>query len=132
MRFFYIAARLENANLVKKVRDRLVHEGWNITHDWSIEGSVTGTTEALRRAAWDELRGVRTADAVIVLLPGGRGTHVELGAALILNLPVLVWAPDDLLLGVDRDTCAFYHLAKLRHGGSAVEAAVEFAHSLRR
>jgi nucleoside 2-deoxyribosyltransferase len=41
-----------------------------------------------------ELAGIREADVLLVLLPGGCGTHVEIGAALALGKPVIIHAPD--------------------------------------
>ena len=41
-----------------------------------------------------ELEAVKNADVLIVLLPGGFGTHVEIGAALALGKPVILHAPD--------------------------------------
>ena len=40
-----------------------------------------------------EIDAVKAADFVVVLLPGGRGTHTELGAALALDKPVFLVAP---------------------------------------
>ena len=44
--------------------------------------------------ALKELKGVEEADVLIVLLPGGYGTHVEIGAALARGKPVILHAPD--------------------------------------
>jgi nucleoside 2-deoxyribosyltransferase len=54
------------------------------------------------------MNGVRKSDIVIVLLPGGRGTHVELGAALALEKRVYIWAETDELFLYDERTCVFY------------------------
>ena len=49
------------------------------------------------------------ADFICVLLPGGRGTHVELGVALGHEIPVMLWAPvEDALLAADGSSCPFY------------------------
>jgi hypothetical protein len=55
-----------------------------------------------------EILGVVEADIVIVLLPGGRGTHAELGAALALAKPVALHTNDSGIF-VGPETCAFYH-----------------------
>ena len=39
-----------------------------------------------------EIAAVREADVLVVLLPGGYGTHVEIGAALALGKPVILHA----------------------------------------
>ena len=106
----YIASRLENYLQVQALRDALVAAGHVITYDWTLHGSVQGQGEArLREVAANELNGVRDADLVVVLLPGGRGTHAELGMANVLGKPVILFSdsddPFDVCLGA---TCAFY------------------------
>ena len=44
--------------------------------------------------AQQEIEAIRNADVLIVLLPGGLGTHVEIGAALALGKPVILHAPN--------------------------------------
>ena len=106
---FYIASKLDNAPAVRELRDALVERGWIHTYDWTVHGSVQGQGhERIQSIALAEAEGVRTADFVIVLLPGGRGTHTEFGMALALNKIVF------LVGDVERDfsdgyTCAFYH-----------------------
>lgn len=106
---FYIASKLENAELVSSVAEVLKSLGWKHTYDWTVHGSVQGEGEArLTEVAEYELNGVRKADIVIVLLPGGRGTHVELGAALALGKRVYIWAETDEYFLHDERTCVFY------------------------
>ncbi len=55
-----------------------------------------------------------SADLVIVLLPSGmkssgRGTHAELGIALGLNIPILIWSNVPGMFEATEATCAFYH-----------------------
>jgi len=84
---FYIASSLENAPSVQKLGARLLQQpGFTWTYDWTVHGSVMNES-ALRKAevARAELDGATRANLLIVLLPGGKGTHVELGAALASN-----------------------------------------------
>lgn len=106
---FYIASRLENADMVKKLALALKSWGMKHTYDWTAHGSVQCEgPERLTEVAELELQGVKDADIVIVLLPGGRGTHCELGIANALNKKVFLWAEtDEMFLQNDR-TCAFY------------------------
>lgn len=115
-RSFYIAGRLENVAQVQVVRDTLLARGWKCTYDWTIAGPITGSSAALQEVAEKEMKGVLTAEVVFVLLPGGRGTHVELGLAIAAqrSMPtkkIFIWAPtaQQVLLGTGRETCAFYH-----------------------
>ena len=106
---FYIASRLENSEMVQKVSVILKHWGWLHTYDWTKHGSVQKEGEnRIREVAENEIKGVKEADIVIVLLPGGRGTHAELGAANILDKPVLIWGATDEFFMQDERTCAFY------------------------
>lgn len=106
---FYIASKLENADMVKKLAAILKLYKWEQTYDWTTHGSVQSEgQERLIEVAENEIQGVREADVVIVLLPGGRGTHAELGAANILRKPVFIWAETDEFFLLDARTCAFY------------------------
>lgn len=106
----YIASKLENYLQVQALRDALIAAGHTITYDWTLHGSVQGQGEArLREVAAAERNGVLQAELVIVLLPGGRGTHAELGMANALGKPVIIFSsfnePFDEYEGA---TCAFY------------------------
>jgi len=106
---FYIATKLERALAHNAVRDELVSAGWSITYDWTAHGSVQREGEArIRAVAEAETKGVADADVVIVLLPGGRGTHAELGIAIATGAQVFVCADSDDLFQHDERTCAFY------------------------
>lgn len=108
---YYIATRLEAADRHRELRDALAERGHEVTYDWTQHGSVRHEgAERIRQVAHAEKQGVRDADFVVVLLPGGRGTHSELGLALAMGKRVFIvadiaegaWAPDER-------TCAFYH-----------------------
>lgn len=87
----YIASSLENAMQVELLRNEFITAGWEITHDWTTHGSVQAEGEArIREVAMLEVQGVLTADAMVVLLPGARGTHVELGVAIATRTPTLI------------------------------------------
>lgn len=106
---FYIASKLENAEMVKSLSKVLKAYKWIHTYDWTEHGSVQSEgEERIMQVATYELQGVENADIVIVLLPGGRGTHAELGAANVLNKKVFIWAETDELFMHDERTCAFY------------------------
>lgn len=108
---FYIASRLENWEKVKYVANALKDAGHKQTYDWTTHGSVQGESEErLTEVAENEKEGVATADIVVVVLPGGRGTHVELGIAIGMNKPVLICAESEEFLLLDDRTCSFYWL----------------------
>jgi len=57
-----------------------------------------------------ELAAVREADVLIVLLPGGYETQVEIGAALVLEKPVILHTPDRKSLDTPYPCVFHYHL----------------------
>jgi len=96
---FYIATSLDNAEQHNAVRDALVAQGHTITHDWTQCGVDKGpSVEELRKRGDADIEGVLQADLLIVLLPGGKGTHVELGL-MIAKMVVLESAK---ILGEER------------------------------
>lgn len=113
---FYIATSISRANEHNIVRDYLLDRGFQLTYDWTTHGSVKCTTrENLRTVAENEFNGVKEADFLIVLLPGGHGTHVELGAALAYNKRVILHSMEEKYFMPCPDTCAFYHHPNCRH-----------------
>jgi hypothetical protein len=113
----YIATRLERHLQHNLVRDALARFGVGCSYDWTTHGPVFREgIPRIREVAKAEIDGVLQADAVVVLLPGGRGTHAELGAALAAKKPVIVHsfcAETDF--GNGSDACAFYHHPLVRH-----------------
>ena len=105
----YIATRLEKHALHNEIRDKLAPYGIELTYDWTIHGSVKDTTkERITEVCSAELAGVRDADMVIALLPGGRGTHAEIGAAAVLGKPLALYSDNPRHFIPCKDTCAFY------------------------
>jgi nucleoside 2-deoxyribosyltransferase len=104
-RRFYLATRIDRSAQAAPLLEALTAQGWVRTFVWTGE-EIDPDRHA--DTALKELAGVREADIVIALLPGGRGTHVEIGAALALGKRVILHAPN-------RDTltkpypCVFYY-----------------------
>lgn len=83
---FYIASTLSNSDNVKQLASELKLLGWKQTYDWTAHGSVQELGhEIMSNVSEREIEGVMNADVLIVLTPGGRGTHIELGVALGAN-----------------------------------------------
>lgn len=111
---FYIATSLSRISDHNVVRDQLFIFGHKITYDWTIHGSVRDvSTEALSNVAKNEVNGILSSDFIVILLPGGRGTHTELGLAIASNKLVFINGPDHLFT-TGKDTCAFYHLLQVK------------------
>lgn len=111
---YYIATKLENHAAHNALRDILNKRGHEITYDWTHHGPVySHGLERVREVAELEINGVLAADVVIVLWPGGRGTHVEMGAALAQNKPVVFVSDIEAHHKATTETCAFYHSASV-------------------
>lgn len=107
---YYIASKLENHAEHNRVRDFLNSLGHEITYDWTHHGPVYRSgLDRVREVAELETQGVIDADFVVVLWPGGRGTHVELGIALAARKPVLLITHVEAHHEATTETCAFYH-----------------------
>lgn len=92
-RRYYLSTRKDRASEAESLASALHVSGWERTYTWADLGKGVSSAQ-FAEAAIAELKGVRDADVLIVLLPGGFGTHVEIGAALALSKPVILHAPD--------------------------------------
>jgi nucleoside 2-deoxyribosyltransferase len=104
---FYLATRIDRAAQAETLLEALKSRGWERTFTWT--GEDNAGAEEYPELAVAELAGVREADVLIVLLPGGRGTHVEIGAALALGKPVILHAPDQQTLNSPYPCVFHYH-----------------------
>jgi nucleoside 2-deoxyribosyltransferase len=128
---YYIATRLENHVQHNALRDLLNGMGHSITYDWTLHGPVWKRgIETIRQVAANEENGIHDADVVFVLLPGGRGTHVELGMAIAVNTSVIIWSSNKDTLTASPETCAFYHSNNVRHASDTIESLAEMINDL--
>jgi len=104
---FYLATRKDRAAEADRLVQALNAQGWHRTYTWNSE--TVATPEEYARVAVAELDGVREADVLVVLLPGGYGTHVEIGAALALGKPVIIHAFDQKTLETPYPCVFHYH-----------------------
>jgi len=120
---FYIASKLENYEQVKRLAGLLKLSGWKHTYDWTVHGSIKETDiQTLKSVGQKECDGVKNADIVIVLMPQGRGTHVELGMAIALGKIVYICHDDDTYFQCDDHTSAFYWVPNVKHFVGNIEA----------
>jgi hypothetical protein len=117
MRSFYVATGLERAEEAKALALELRALGLAPSYEWWQHGSVQDQgPDKIREVAMAEVDGVQAADLFVALLPGGRGTHTELGVAIACSLArALNYSGSSgtiLLVGPTEDasgrTCAFY------------------------
>ena len=103
---FYLATRKDRSAEADALSAALQARGWQRTYTWTALDPEK--TDDFAEVALKEIAGVRDADVLIVLLPGGFGTHVEIGAALALGKPVILHAPDAQTLETPY-RCIFHH-----------------------
>ncbi|KGA95860.1 hypothetical protein AJ85_17175 [Alkalihalobacillus alcalophilus ATCC 27647 = CGMCC 1.3604] len=109
---FYIASSFANKGIVQKISRQLKQLGFIHTYDWTQNERVA-SYEQLRKIGEEEMKAVKRADFLVVLLPGGKGSHIELGIALGAEVPVYLYASDDRHNDFDK-TSTFYHLKEVK------------------
>jgi nucleoside 2-deoxyribosyltransferase len=104
---FYLATRKDRETQANAIAEALTAEGWKRTFVWTAEDGADPDRHA--ELAQQEIEAIISADVLIVLLPGGYGTHVEIGAALALGKPVILHAPDRKTLETPYRCVFHYH-----------------------
>lgn len=106
---FYVGSGMKNCELVTYYAEKLIEKGWHQTYDWvkNIDGDIS--IEDMVEYATLEKQGVADADVVIILLPAGRGAHIELGMALALGKKLFLCAQQENDFSIE-NTVAFYEL----------------------
>lgn len=105
---FYVGSSFSNIEEVRFIRDHLVAFGHTHTYDWT-QNERAASIDALRAIGEEEVAEIQTADFVVILLPGGKGAHVELGIALGTNKPVFIYDLGDQMMNME-ETSTFYHV----------------------
>lgn len=124
---YYIATSIKRIKEHNLIRDALNALGHNITYDWTIHGSVKNTSsERLKKVGENMIDAIKEADFIVVLLPGGKGTHTELGASLAYNKIVFLHTLDLNLMQLGDQTCAFYYHNLVKQIESPLEKAAAF------
>lgn len=124
----YIATRLDNIERAKNVIEVLEANGHIINYNWTQHGDVRNKGKSkLTDTARDEVFAVVDAALVLVMLPGGKGTHTELGIALASrnNKRILLWSETGKELQTDENTCVFYHHLSIEHVICSFEKLLE-------
>lgn len=104
----YVAGGLQNIDMVRQVQKAVRDLGGVINYDWTEHGSIAHLPDVWAAASAAEIEAASTCDLLIVCLPGGRGTHAEIGLALGGR------AQEVIITGPTGDFCLFYHATKVR------------------
>ncbi|MDI3235779.1 group-specific protein [Exiguobacterium antarcticum] len=108
---FYTASSFRNIEIVQFINDQLIKQGHHLTYDWTQSERVD-TPSALQRIGQLELDAVRASDCLILVLPAGKGSHVELGIAIATQIPVFLCMLDPTSwAGLEAST--FYHIGDI-------------------
>lgn len=105
---FYIASSFRNIDQVKELTARLQSQGFVHTYDWTQNERAT-SYGALKQIGEQEQKAVANSDFLVILLPAGKGSHIEFGIALGLRKRIYVFAPAKELFDFDVTT-TFYHI----------------------
>jgi nucleoside 2-deoxyribosyltransferase len=108
---FYLSTRKYDSARANAVSEALKARGWERTFEWKPEDGEGADRHG--RIAVEELEGVRAADVLVALFPGGFGTHVEIGAALALGKLVVIHSPDQKTLDTPY-RCIFHYHPKVK------------------
>lgn len=108
---FYIASSFSNKEGVQYVGNRLIESGFIHAYDWT-QNDRAATLAELKDIGVKEKDAVFASDIVIVMLPGGKGSHIELGLALAGGKKVYLHSADDAFNDLAL-TSTFYHLPEV-------------------
>ena len=109
---FYIGSGFKNCELVNYYSKILENNGWEHTYNWTKNISNYETIEDLIEYSKLEQKGINDADVVIILLPAGRRTHIELGMALALNKKIFLCSATEDEFSIE-NTVNFYQLPQI-------------------
>lgn len=109
---FYIGSGMKNCELVNYYSKILEENGWEHTYNWAKNINEDETIEDLVEYSKLEQQGIIDSDVVIILLPAGRGTHIELGMALALNKKIFLCSETKEEFSIE-NTVNFYQLPSI-------------------
>ncbi|KZE66066.1 hypothetical protein AWM68_06735 [Fictibacillus phosphorivorans] len=117
---FYMASGFVNKLLVQQIGEKIKNTlNWELTYDWT-KNERAETKEELTVIGMNEFQAVVDSDVIIVILPGGKGCHTEMGIALGNNKKVILFDPENTLRDLSIAT-TFYFLPQIKHWGGAIE-----------
>lgn len=109
---FYIGSGMKNWELVNYYAKLLKENGWEQTYEWVKNISADISKNDMIKYASLESQGIIDSDVVIILLPAGRGAHIELGMSMALNKKIFLCSTTKEEFSI-LNTVAFYELPKI-------------------
>lgn len=123
MKKFYVASSFKNLESVRYVARQLVKKGFIYTYDWT-KNERASTFEDLKVIGTEEKNAVLESDLLIVLIPAGKGSHIELGIALGQGKKIYLYSPDDQINHFET-TSTFYHLPEVEKCIGTIDELIE-------
>ena len=120
---FYIASSFTNIDKVREVSSLLKNKGFIQTYDWT-QNERAATLKDLKIIGSKELLAVMEADFLIVLLPAGKGSHIEFGIALGQGKKIFLFSENHDLDNFET-TSTFYHLENVEKISGMTEELVK-------
>ena len=105
---FYIASSYENRNLVRAASFLFDQNDFLNSYDWTLNDKAE-TFEEYRLIGEEEKQGIIESDFFVMILPAGKGSHVELGMALALDKRIYLYSPDEEIYNMEK-TDTYYFL----------------------
>jgi len=109
---FYIGSGMKNCNLVNYYSKVLKENNWQQTYDWVKNVNDDIDINDMIQYAKLEKQGIVESDVVIILLPAGRGAHIELGIAVALGKKIFLCSEHEEEFNI-KNTVAFYELPNI-------------------
>lgn len=109
----FVSGKYGDKKLIKTKMDELIKLGYEITHDWT---TFENGKYDLSSAAVFDINGVKSCDVHVIVITDDkyvyRGTFTELGCALGLEKPILIFCPFEKAQCM---TVPFYHHPSIKH-----------------
>lgn len=105
---FYISSSFDNRDVVRVASFLFNQSEFINTYDWTLHDKAV-TFEEFRMIGVEEERGIKDADFFVILLPAGKGSHIELGMALALNKRIYLYSPDEEIYNLDTTETYYFH-----------------------
>ena len=109
---FYISSSYENRDLVRVASFLFSQNEFTNTYDWTFNEKAE-TFEEFRIIGEEEKAGILEADFFVMILPAGKGSHVELGMAIATNKRIYLYSPDEEIYNLE-NTETYYFLPEVR------------------
>jgi hypothetical protein len=108
---FYAASSFKNIQQVRYICEQLKLKGFKHTYDWT-QNERAANYQDLQRIGQAEKQAVIESDFLVVLLPAGKGSHIEMGIALGLDKKIFLYSPNEEVKNM-AETSTFYHLPQV-------------------